>query len=96
MKKTQRGPPQTLQVEFLQRESSLEVIEFPGEINELQDVRIVIQWNGLSVSKENYGQITKAPKGGVLLKGIRRGQKGRKKKRKGEETGSGAEPRRNF
>ena len=72
------------------------VIEIPGEINELQDVRMVIEWNGLSVSKENYGQITKAPKGGVLLKGIRRGQKGRKKKRKGEETGSGAEPRRFF
>ena len=85
-----------MQVDFLNRESRLGVIEIPGEINELQDVRIVIQWNGLSASKENYGQITKAPKGGVLLKGIRRGQKGRKKKRKGEETGSGAEPRRKF
>ena len=72
------------------------MIEIPGGTSELQDLCIVIQWNGLSVSKENYGQITKAPKGGVLLKGIRRGQKGRKKKRKGEETGSGAEPLRTF
>ena len=74
----------------------MEVIEFPGEINELQEFFVVNHRNGLSVSKKEYGQNTKAPEGRVGLKGLRRKKKGRKKKRKGEETGSGAEPRRIF
>ena len=63
------------------------VIEIPGEINELQDLCIVIQWNGLSVSKENYGQIPKAPKGESSAE--RDTQRAERKKEEEEGRGNG-------